>query len=1167
MHMSGNDNQNLFSCLCVTEDRAAFMPWLLWNFDRQTWLRRELVIVDSSSLPFESDLPDVRVITVPPGTGVAAKRNLALKEARGDLISWFDDDDWQHPRKLALLGAALSDGQVVYAGSNRAWLMELATSRCKLYQGSGRQPIFNSAGFCRSFVDSLRFSEELVKASDTPWIRTLGQRFPGRAVLLQREDLFFWLCHTVNLSNPAARHLFPKDATALRKAVGDAWGETDSSLKALVERLEALSIVEQCRGQGGQPRPGAVHHVSAIQSNMPQVTRAKEILDSQRLAWGASWHPERQTASALDRRLHELRPQRILELGSGSTTPLIAAFAAKIGSQAVTLEHESRFHHETFSLLRGLGLEKAVDLRLSKITEYSDGVQPHRCYALTDGGPFDFVFVDGPPKSIGREGVLFAIAPHLAEDAEIWLHDGLRTHERDCLDLWRQHFKFSAELVRDGKGVYVLRQVRTKVISADEPTASLLAGPDGVDDVASIDHAARKSVSEPECRHAPNLAVGTLHHPQLSGGEVGRAEGHPPISVMIKATIMDAPYLDVMARHMIAQARYPFTERVIIVDRKPVFSGKYGGRPRLAMTDLDRILRGLLEEDVIDRVLDVDYRSHQIGKVMRRYFGSYGDRVPTHASTGGPIYPTLFGLEMLSTDYVLQMDADVFFHAPSESWIEESLERMRRDPDLWLMMTHPGPPGGLVGASLRGMNARLAKWDSSQLLWRFPTATTRYFLCDRRDLHGRLVPVFTGDGCAPLEQCISRTLQIHGACRGALGGLQSWHLHAWYHGEPFPRWVAALARLVESGEFPVIQHGRYDLRLDRPDDRLQWESLLGDPVAHRQPIVRSCEGAQAVGGEVKTKLVTPCQRNTGRAAGTRARKAVVNEDGIWKESVPASANSGNGGRAPIAVVIPVRNRAGDHLRNALLSLNWQSPGPPEQIIIVSHGSRPEIDEEIRRICLEEHAKFLAVGRIDDQWNKPQALNIGIRKTAPGTEFLMTMDADMILAPNFLETVIRRLRERECGLILCRSLDLPREIRLPTGRCALFDSFETLCAEAKLRGPHGTGGIQAARRTFFFDVRGYDEDLVWWGAMDGDMVKRARLADLAVDWVEHETSMLHQWHPSKHASLSSPVEIHRAKRAWLSNHELVKSRSQKLLRNPGRWGGVTDGFISSHSSSE
>ncbi|MCB0201420.1 MAG: glycosyltransferase family 2 protein, partial [Anaerolineae bacterium] len=105
------DQQLLISCLCVTENRPAFMPWLLWCFDRQRWPRRELVIVDSSAEPFTAgERDDVRVLSAPSGMGVAAKRNLALEAAQGDIITWFDDDDWQHPDRLTLLADALAAG-------------------------------------------------------------------------------------------------------------------------------------------------------------------------------------------------------------------------------------------------------------------------------------------------------------------------------------------------------------------------------------------------------------------------------------------------------------------------------------------------------------------------------------------------------------------------------------------------------------------------------------------------------------------------------------------------------------------------------------------------------------------------------------------------------------------------------------------------------------------------------------------------------------------------------------------------------------------------------------------------------------------------------------------------------------------------------------------------
>ena len=123
----------LVSCLCVTEGRAAFMPWLLWCFDRQTWPHRELVILDSSERPFASARNDVRVVALPPGTGVARKRNLAMRAARGDVIAWFDDDDWQHPQKLAWHVEALRTG-AAYAGSASGWFVDLHRSSCEAFR-------------------------------------------------------------------------------------------------------------------------------------------------------------------------------------------------------------------------------------------------------------------------------------------------------------------------------------------------------------------------------------------------------------------------------------------------------------------------------------------------------------------------------------------------------------------------------------------------------------------------------------------------------------------------------------------------------------------------------------------------------------------------------------------------------------------------------------------------------------------------------------------------------------------------------------------------------------------------------------------------------------------------------------------------------------------------
>ena len=149
----------LVSCICVTEGRAAFMPWLLWCFDRQAWQRRELLILDSSERPFDvSARDDVRVVALPPGTGVARKRNLAMRAARGDLIAWFDDDDWQHPQKLVWHVEALKNG-AAYAGSASGWFVDLHRLSCAAFRAPHGLTIFNSAGFRREAVLPVAFRE------------------------------------------------------------------------------------------------------------------------------------------------------------------------------------------------------------------------------------------------------------------------------------------------------------------------------------------------------------------------------------------------------------------------------------------------------------------------------------------------------------------------------------------------------------------------------------------------------------------------------------------------------------------------------------------------------------------------------------------------------------------------------------------------------------------------------------------------------------------------------------------------------------------------------------------------------------------------------------------------------------------------------------------------
>jgi hypothetical protein len=54
-----------------------------------------LVVVDSSPEPLQiAERDDVRVVTAPLGTGVARKCNVALQEARGEIVVHCADDNY-----------------------------------------------------------------------------------------------------------------------------------------------------------------------------------------------------------------------------------------------------------------------------------------------------------------------------------------------------------------------------------------------------------------------------------------------------------------------------------------------------------------------------------------------------------------------------------------------------------------------------------------------------------------------------------------------------------------------------------------------------------------------------------------------------------------------------------------------------------------------------------------------------------------------------------------------------------------------------------------------------------------------------------------------------------------------------------------------------------------
>ncbi len=95
----------LISVVLPTRDRCALLPRAIASVKAQTYPRWELLVVDDGSADGTRDLlsaendPRVRCLHAH-GGGVCAARNVALQNARGDVIAYLDDDNIMHPQWL-----------------------------------------------------------------------------------------------------------------------------------------------------------------------------------------------------------------------------------------------------------------------------------------------------------------------------------------------------------------------------------------------------------------------------------------------------------------------------------------------------------------------------------------------------------------------------------------------------------------------------------------------------------------------------------------------------------------------------------------------------------------------------------------------------------------------------------------------------------------------------------------------------------------------------------------------------------------------------------------------------------------------------------------------------------------------------------------------------------
>jgi len=225
------------SVIAVTENRHAFIPWLYAQFKKQSLPDSELVIVDSSRHGIEAPKDErVTVIRAIPGTSIGAKVNVGIEVARGDFITRWDDDDWQHPTQLARKVTALTQVPYGVVGFNHGYFVDLGTYRVYPYRGLAGWLVPLTCAFPRELGRALPFPNKSAY-EDTEWMQGVLTRV--RPIELPRDFIHsFWLRHSSNTIPRFFKHPKPFDLYDLVERIGlEDWGDSGELLAELKNRL------------------------------------------------------------------------------------------------------------------------------------------------------------------------------------------------------------------------------------------------------------------------------------------------------------------------------------------------------------------------------------------------------------------------------------------------------------------------------------------------------------------------------------------------------------------------------------------------------------------------------------------------------------------------------------------------------------------------------------------------------------------------------------------------------------------------------------------------------------------------------------------------------------------------------------------------------------------
>lgn len=232
----------LVTCLMLTAGRRAFVPQAVRTFLRQTYERRELLVVDDGPDPVGDLLPDddrVRYVHLGEALPVGAKRNRGVGRARGEVIVHWDDDDWYAPDRLRVQVEALRGSDAALCGVAEPLFYAPAQERAWRYvYPASRRPWVYGATLCYwTSTWEKRPFQDIRVGEDSLFVWAHGRS----EVATVDSQLFVGLIHPGNTSpkRTHGRRWVPAEVGAVHRLLGADAGVYRGLARAATARAEA----------------------------------------------------------------------------------------------------------------------------------------------------------------------------------------------------------------------------------------------------------------------------------------------------------------------------------------------------------------------------------------------------------------------------------------------------------------------------------------------------------------------------------------------------------------------------------------------------------------------------------------------------------------------------------------------------------------------------------------------------------------------------------------------------------------------------------------------------------------------------------------------------------------------------------------------------------------